>query len=553
MSNIKPAVKWVGGKSQLLDVIVPILPRTYNKYFEPFIGGGALLFEVQPETAVINDINVELTTLYSIIKQDPNGLVKGLKKLVKSHNKEDAREHFNNMRAKEIQTLSNIEIAERFLYLNKTGFNGLYRVNSSGQFNVPFNKKEEITISTLCNQMNITRMGEYFSNNDITIVTGDFENIIDQAENNDFIFVDSPYDDSFTNYSATGFGRDEHIRLAEALSRASTRGVKWMTTNHNTELIRELYNQNHFFHVPVNRFINSDAENRAQATTEVIIINYYNELRESELERFNEAKFFKELKPTSFVLKDYVKWEQIQARVLDNKYYINDLNLLHSNSEEEFHSKFSELHDNRPEAFSLLPLLLANRSTEYEYWLNNGTTELFDYNNKEVAYRFVQDSGLMKNLFINSTYANVFDYLLGLEVGLTSNDKKNLTGQWMSTQVEMILTNHNIDFKKEVSYESIVPANRIKDKKFDYLFEIEEQTYCVEVNFFNTTGSKINSEAARFIDLDNSFRDYDTINFVWITDGIGLRKAKSDITNSLRRIKYMFNLTTFETFIKDNK
>lgn len=553
MTELKPAVKWVGGKTQLLDVIVPILPRTYNRYFEPFIGGAALLLEIQPRTATINDINEELTTTYEFIKTNPLELIKELKKMVKKHNKSDAREYFNEIREKNVGKLSDIQIATRFIYLNKTGFNGLYRVNSNGKFNVPFNKKEEITISTLCNQANITRMSKYFSDNDIEIRTGDFETVINEAAEGDFIFVDSPYDDSFTNYSSTGFGKEEHTRLADSLSRASQRGVKWMTTNHRTELINELYEGNHFFEVPVNRFINSDAENRANATTEVIIINYYDELIPKQIETFNEAKFFKQLKPTSFVLKDYVKWEAIQKRVQDNKFFLNDLNLLHSNSETEFETKFNELYADRPESFSILPLLLANRSKEYEYWLNSGSTETFDFTEREVTYRFLQDSGLMTNLFMDATYGNVFDYLLGLEVGLTSNDKKNLTGQWMATQVEMVLTKHGIKYEKEQSYESIVPAGRIKSKYFDYVFDIEDQRYCVEVNFFNTTGSKINSEAARFIDLDNNFRDYDKINFVWVTDGVGLRNAKADITNALRRVKYLFNLTTFEEFIKQNK
>lgn len=553
MLELRPAIKWVGGKTQLLDVIVPLLPRNYNRYYEPFVGGAALLLEAQPKQATINDINTELTTTYEIIKREPNDLIKSLKKKVTQHNKKEPREYFNGIREKEVSDLSDIEIASRFIYLNKTGFNGLYRVNSSGKFNVPFNKKEKITISTLCNQANITRMSEYLTNNDIIITNGDFETTINQAVEGDFIFVDSPYDDSFTNYSSTGFGRDEHIRLSESLTRASARGVKWMTTNHHTKLISELYEGNHFFEVPVNRFINSDAENRANATTEVIIINYYDELRESDLAKFTEAKFFKQLKPTSFVLKDYVKWEAIQKRVNENKFYLNDLNLLHSNSEEEFQNKFNELYTDRPESFSILPLLLANRSKEYEYWLNSGSTETFDFTEKEVTYRFLEDSGLMKNLFMDATYGNVFDYLLGLEVGLTSNDKKNLTGQWMATQVEMILSNHGIKFQKEVSYESIVPAGRIKSKYFDYVFELEDHKYCVEVNFFNTTGSKINSEAARFVDLDNNFRDYEKINFVWVTDGIGLRNAKSDITNALRRIKNLFNLTTFEEFIITNK
>lgn len=552
--NIKPTVKWAGGKTQLLDVLVPLVPRKYKKYYEPFLGGGAMLFELQPDEAVINDINVELITMYKIIKENPKKFMTELRKKVKEHNEHTpTSEYYLKQRSLNVDELNDTDIATRFIYLNKTGFNGLYRVNSKGEFNVPFNKKEEITISTLCNQANINRMSTYFNEQQVDIKNEDFESIINQAEEGDFIFVDSPYDDSFTGYSSSGFGENEHRRLAESLERASKRGVKWITTNHNTPLIQELYKNNYCFEVPVNRFINSNAQKRVNATTEVIIINYFEEIRSVNLEKFNEAKFFKELKPTSFVLSDYVKWEEIQKRVRANKLYINDLNLLHSRSEDEFKEKFNDLFEERAESFSILPLLLANRTQNYQYWLESGLTETFDWNSKEVTYNFLVDSGLMENLFLNSNYKSVFDYLLGLEVGLTSNDKKNLTGNWMASQVEMILEENGIEFDKEVSYEKIVKANRIKSKRFDYVFKIDEETYCVEVNFFNTTGSKINSEAGRFIDLDNTFRSYENIHFIWVTDGVGLRGAKSDIINAMRSISHLYNLTTFEQFIKDNK
>ncbi|MDE8282461.1 DpnII family type II restriction endonuclease [Erysipelothrix rhusiopathiae] len=549
-NNISPAVKWVGGKTQLLDAIEPLLPRDFNTYYEPFLGGGAILFAAQPKNAVVNDINRELMSLYKTIKNDHKSLIKELRKMVKLHNA-DASNFYQLTREIDVNDLNNdLDTAKRFLYLNKTGFNGLYRVNSKGEFNVPFNKKEEIKITTLCNAKNFERMSNYLNENNVRLYNTDFQKIIDQAESGDFIFVDSPYDDAFTGYSSDRFGSEEHIRLSESLKRANSRGVKWMLTNHNTDLINKLYDDFFIFEVPVNRFINSDAQNRANATNEVIIINYYDELNEIQLRNFEEAKFFKQLKPTSFVLKDYVKWEKIQERVKENRLKLNDLNLLNSNTVSDFEVKFKELHSQRAEAFSILPLFLANRSDKYEYWLNSGETGLFDWEDEETTYQFLIDSGLRDNLFLNPTYTSVFDYMLGLEVGLTSNDKKNLTGQWMGTQIEMILKNNGVDFEKEVSYESIIKAGRIKDKKFDYKFEKDDQTYCVEVNFFNTNGSKINSEAGRFIDLDNSFRDYDKTHFIWVTDGVGLRKSKPDITNALRRIKYMFNLTTFEEFIK---
>ena len=206
--NIKPTVKWAGGKTQLLDVLVPLVPRKYKKYYEPFLGGGAMLFELQPDEAVINDINVELITMYKVIKENPKKFMTELRKKVKEHNEHTpTSEYYLKQRSLNVDELNDTDIATRFIYLNKTGFNGLYRVNSKGEFNVPFNKKEEITISTLCNQANINRMSTYFNEQQVDIKNEDFESIINQAEEGDFIFVDSPYDDSFTGYSSSEIGR----------------------------------------------------------------------------------------------------------------------------------------------------------------------------------------------------------------------------------------------------------------------------------------------------------------------------------------------------------
>lgn len=548
---MKPIVKWAGGKSQLLDVIAPLLPQSFGRYYEPFLGGGALLLERQPSIAIVSDVNTELITTFKVVKDNYQDLIDLLKEHVQKHNASDASEYYKSVRSLKVDNLTDLETAARFIYLNKVGFNGLYRVNSKGEFNVPFGKKENITMSTLCNQANLKRVSQYLTSNDINIHNSDFEEIIDQAKAGDFIFVDSPYDNAFSSYSAEGFGEHEHIRLAQALERATNRGVKWMVTNHNTPLIRRLYASNHFFEVPVNRFINSDAKNRAGATSEVIIVNYFDEIKKASLDIYEEAKFFKQLKPTSFILKDYVRWQGIQERIRSNRLFLNDLNLLHASDEKSFRVKFDELYSERPESFALLPLLIASRKDKYEYWLSSGEPEAFDSNDKDITYRFLRDSGLMDNLFLNVSYGNVFDYLLDVEVGLTSNDKKNSSGAWMTKQVEMMLRDHGIRFEKEVLYSRIAPTSRVEDERFDFVFSANGQKYCMEVNFFNTKGSKINSEAARFIEIDGEFRKYDKLNFVWVTDGVGLRHSKPDITLALRNIKHMFNLTTFETFIKE--
>ena len=152
---------------------------------------------------------------------------------------------------------------------------------------------------------------------------------------------------------------------------------------------------------------------------------------------------------------------------------------------------------------------------------------------------------------MNNRYKNVLDYILGLEVGLSSNDKKNYTGTWMSNQIANMLKHYDITFRKEVPYKEIINANRIKDKTFDFVFTLDEITYCIEVNFFNTSGSKINSESERFIELNKELQNYEDIEFIWVTDGIGLRKNQTSINKAMKTIENLYNLTTFDDFLKN--
>ena len=147
--NLTPFVKWAGGKTQLLDAINALVPYEFDTYHEPFLGGGATLLSNQPKNAIINDLNYELMTAYNVIKHDVSPLIKELKNMVKQHNTNDAKDFYMTVREQDLTNLNDIEVASRFLYLNKTGFNGLYRVNSQGKFNVPFNKKETIKNSTV--------------------------------------------------------------------------------------------------------------------------------------------------------------------------------------------------------------------------------------------------------------------------------------------------------------------------------------------------------------------------------------------------------------------
>lgn len=271
---MKPIIKWAGGKTQLLPYINEILPKSYNKYFEPFIGGGALLFSKRPSKATINDINSELINLYRQIQNNPENLVEFLGKLDKNHeNSSDSKIYFYDIRDEFNNNLNTntAEQAARLVYINKHCFNGLYRVNSKGLFNVPFNGKKK---GKSFDKENIMEMSKYLKEVDISL--GDFEESIARAEKGDFVFFDSPYvplnPTSFTDYTKEGFEYDDHVRLANLYKSLTKKGVYCMLTNHNTDLVKELYKDFNIRVVQVARNINSKASNRKGE--EVIITNY---------------------------------------------------------------------------------------------------------------------------------------------------------------------------------------------------------------------------------------------------------------------------------------
>lgn len=274
-SNVVPFIKWAGGKRQLLPQIKERMPENYNRYYEPFVGGGAVLFEFMPTNAVINDINRALINAYRQISVKPEKfleIVAQLDKDIGNNGKEyyySIREHYNN---KLMHEEFDLELAALFIYINKHCFNGLYRVNSKGLFNVPYNNSNRRSVD----EKAIYATADYLKN--ITILDGDFEVACANANQGDFVFLDSPYaplnPTSFESYTKEGFDVGSHKRLAKLYDELTQRGCYCMLTNHNTELIRELYGNKGYRMdvVSVKRMINSDASKRVGE--EIIICNY---------------------------------------------------------------------------------------------------------------------------------------------------------------------------------------------------------------------------------------------------------------------------------------
>lgn len=274
-SSVAPFVKWAGGKRQLIPQIRERMPEKYNNYYEPFIGGGAVIFDLLPANALINDINKALINTYRTICNEPDAFLIEVNRLDNDMWEDgkkyyySIREHYND---KLMRSEYDVELAALFVFINKHCFNGLYRVNGKGLFNVPYNNSRRVSVD----EDVIIATSEYLRG--VTIIDGDFEQACKNAKKGDFVFIDSPYaplnPTSFESYTKEGFDIESHKRLAKLYDELTARGCYCMLTNHNTELINELYGNKDYKIdvVSVKRMINSDASNRVGE--EVIICNY---------------------------------------------------------------------------------------------------------------------------------------------------------------------------------------------------------------------------------------------------------------------------------------
>ena len=283
MKKGKPFVKWAGGKRSIVDKLINLSPEKYNTYYEPFVGGGAMLFELNPKRAVINDYNKELINVYECIK-DEEKLDLMCKELSK-HETNHTEEYYYKVRdldknKKSYAKLIDYKRAARTIYLNKACFNGLYRVNSNNEFNVPSGKRTKVhTID-----IDLGIMHCFLNFNEVKILSVDYEEAVKEAQKGDFIYFDPPYDSdtsTFNGYTENGFGKEEQVRLSRVFKDLDKRGCYVMLSNYNTELIRELYKDYIFNYVETQRNIGAKAKDRG-VVEEVIITNFKNNEQFSE-------------------------------------------------------------------------------------------------------------------------------------------------------------------------------------------------------------------------------------------------------------------------------
>lgn len=276
---VKPFLKWAGGKRQLLPEILKYLPENIGKttYYEPFLGGGALLFELQPKQAIVNDSNSELINCYRVIKDDVEELIE----ILKIHKAKNSKEYYDYLRgidrSKQYSKFSDIEKAARIIYLNKTCYNGLFRVNSKGQFNVPFGRYKNPNI---LDEAVLRGVNNYFNQNTVTFLNTDFAEAVKDAKKGDFIYFDPPYDPvsntaSFTGYDVNGFNQNEQIRLKQVVDELTEKGCNVMLSNSATDFILDLYKdyKDTTKIVSATRSINSNALKRGKID-EVLVLNY---------------------------------------------------------------------------------------------------------------------------------------------------------------------------------------------------------------------------------------------------------------------------------------
>lgn len=265
----RPFLKWVGGKTQLLRAFESFLPATWERYFEPFVGGGAMYWRNGEGAAVLNDFNAELATTYRVVRDEVEALIEALGEHYYD------KDHYYEVRAWDTESMDDIKRAARMIFLNRTGFNGLYRVNRSGRFNVPFGRYKDPLI---CDESNLRACSARLKT--VELRNEDFEVALADADTGDFVYLDPPYapvskSSNFTAYVPGGFGGDEQDRLRNTLKALDRRGVMFMLSNSDAPGLADHYERDGWRveRVYATRAVNSKASRRGKVP-ELVVRNY---------------------------------------------------------------------------------------------------------------------------------------------------------------------------------------------------------------------------------------------------------------------------------------
>lgn len=266
-------MKWAGGKRYLLPELIAVFNKFDYKdhtFYDVFVGGGSVFLELQHKKVVINDINSDLMNIYEQVRDHPEALIESLKQHEEKHGYDHYYAVRNIDRTKEYESLSDVEKASRILYLNHTCYNGLYRVNKKGQFNVPIGKYKDPEIVY---EERIIEINRYLNDNNVVLLNKSFSEAVKNAKKGDLLYFDPPYDydgDGFTSYTEDSFTREDLVKLKETADMLIKRGCHVVLSNNDTSYVNELFKDYCIIHTSAPRFINSKGNNR-QNVGEVII------------------------------------------------------------------------------------------------------------------------------------------------------------------------------------------------------------------------------------------------------------------------------------------
>ncbi|MBR8702231.1 MULTISPECIES: DpnII family type II restriction endonuclease [unclassified Fusobacterium] len=571
----KPFVKWAGGKGALIDEITKFYPKELGneifKYCEPFVGGGAILFDILSKFDIkevyISDLNEELISLYKVIRDDVHSLIKYLEKFEEEYlplstesRKEyyyKKREEYNNYILKKINDTT--YGSALFLFINRTCFNGLYRVNSQGLYNVPMGAYKNPKI---CDKENLIDASLLLK--DVKIYCGSYLECINFVDENTFVYFDPPYrplseSSSFTSYAKEEFGDMEQIKLCEFFKKLDKKGGKLLLSNsdpknvdENDEFFDKLYNGFSIKRIASKRRINSKADKRGEIT-ELLVSNMGGE---KIMKRdFNE--WLESFRKSIATYEYYVDFEKIHNNVEKIKVELNILNSLIGSK--NIKHDFINLLNNYPEILKCIPILLAVRSTEI-YVLD--TEEEFNYSFKKSNYTpeqyavFMEKTGLF-DLIQNKIINNLYDYVTGVETGLDSNGRKNRGGHLMEDIIEKFI--QKAGFKKDENYFKEMYTQEIQDKwninlspisnqgktqkRFDYVVKTSKTIYLIETNFYASNGSKLNETARSYKTIALEVKEIPGVEFVWFTDGKGWKSAKGNFQETFDVMEHIYNIT----------
>ena len=580
----KPFIKWVGGKGQLLPEINKLYPielgKTINKYAEIFIGGGAVLFDIlskyKLDEVYISDKNLELINAYKSIRDNIDILIKSLKEMEEEYiplddeNRKiyyyEKRQKYNKLKINIEE--NNIEKASLFIFLNKTCFNGLYRVNKKGEFNVPMGAYKNPKI---CDKENLKNVSMALKN--VKIIYTDYRESESFIDEKTFVYIDPPYrplntSSSFTSYTENDFSDKEQIELAEYIDLLNKKKAKIVISNSDPKnnniddnFFDELYKNYNINRVKATRMLNSNASLRG-AINELLITNYERIEWENRNMR-NFEKWLGKFKNSIATYDYYIDLKKVIKNVDNIKIELNILNSLigSKNIEKDFENIIKKY----PETLKCIPILLAIRDTEIYAQDEEGS---FLYNFKTPNYNIEQYKIFMKktglfDLIQNHLINNLVDYVLGVETGLDSNGRKNRGGHLMEDLVEKYIIKagfiKGINYFKEMKISEIeekfkIDLSQISNngktvKRFDFVIKTQNMIYAIETNFYASSGSKLNETARSYKHIAQEAKDINGFIFVWFTDGKGWLDARNNLKETFEILENIYNIDDMENNI----